>query len=130
MEIEKKRENTWKIKLKKNKAEIEITSVEIGGEVRNIKLSLRINGDYPTVEMNKEEFFNFLSVLNAFKEIIIGDEFFNYNNEQLVETILKETEPLINTIDEQKDSILKQEKNDENFEDEMEDLNPEEWDPW
>ena len=37
MEIEKKRETSWKIRLKQNNKHIEITSVEISGEVRHIE---------------------------------------------------------------------------------------------
>ena len=40
MEIEKKRETSWKIQLKKKDESIEMTSVEISGEVRFIKLAL------------------------------------------------------------------------------------------
>jgi hypothetical protein len=59
MEIEKTRETSWKIQLKNKNENIELTSVEISGEVRLIKLKLLKNGDFINVEMKKEEFFNF-----------------------------------------------------------------------
>lgn len=61
MEIEKTRETSWRIQLKNKDENIEITSVEISGEVRIIKLALLNNERSLKVEMNKEEFFNFLS---------------------------------------------------------------------
>ena len=67
MEIEKKRETSWKIQLKKSNESIEMTSVEISGEVRLIKLSLLNKEKIIKVEMNKGEFFNFLSLLSAFR---------------------------------------------------------------
>lgn len=60
MEIEKTRETSWRIQLKNKDENIEITSVEISGEVRIIKLALLNNERSLKVEMNKEEFFNFL----------------------------------------------------------------------
>ena len=61
MEIEKTRETSWRIQLKNKNENIEITSVEISGEVRIIKLALLNDDNSLKVEMNKEEFFNFLS---------------------------------------------------------------------
>jgi len=58
MEIEKTRETSWKIQLKNKNESIELTSVEIGGEVRILKLTLLKNSDSIVVEMKKEEFFN------------------------------------------------------------------------
>ena len=74
MEIEKSRETSWKIQLKNQNDRIEITSVEISGEVRIIKLALLNNDKTVKVEMNKEEFFNFLSLISAFKDVVIGEE--------------------------------------------------------
>jgi len=74
MEIEKTRETSWKIQLKNKNDNIEITSVEISGEVRIIKLALLNNDTIVKVEMNKEEFFNFLSLILAFKDVVIGEE--------------------------------------------------------
>ena len=72
MEIEKKRETSWKIELKKKNENIELTSVEISGVVRLIKLALSNRDNSIKVEMNKEEFFNFLSLISAFKDVVIG----------------------------------------------------------
>ena len=74
MEIEKTRETSWKIQLKNKNDNIEITSVEISGEVQLIKLALLNNDNTVKVEMNKEEFFNFLSLISAFKDVVIGVE--------------------------------------------------------
>ncbi|GAG85407.1 unnamed protein product, partial [marine sediment metagenome] len=45
MEIEKTRETSWKIQLKNKNESIELTSVEISGEVRILKLTLLKNSD-------------------------------------------------------------------------------------
>ena len=55
MEIEKTRETSWKIQLKHNNENVEITSVEISGEVRIIKLALLKSDKSIKVEMNREE---------------------------------------------------------------------------
>ncbi|MFX0007208.1 MAG: hypothetical protein ACFFA7_10525 [Promethearchaeota archaeon] len=130
MEIEKTRETSWKIQLKNKNDSIEITSVEISGEVRLIKLAL-LNGDkIVKVKMNKEEFFNFLSLMSAFKDVVIGEESL---------TIEEELKP----IDEQPGEIpeklpeldnnlyqLHTDTIEEDLDNEDEELNPEEWDPW
>jgi len=131
MEIEKKRETSWKIQLKENNENIEITSVEISGEVRIIKFALLKNEKTIKVKMNKEEFFNFLSLLSAFKDVVIGED----------SIILDDGMSLIETKPQQsQDSALvvqdlyqiNPEPTDDNFvEEEKEDeLDPEEWDPW
>ena len=74
MEIEKTRETSWKIQLKNKNESIELTSVEISGEVRILKLTLLKNSDSLVVEMKKEEFFNFLSLISAFRDVIIGED--------------------------------------------------------
>jgi hypothetical protein len=124
MEIEKKRETSWKIQLKKTEDSIEITSVEVSGEVKLIKLGL-INKDKSVkVEMKKEEFFKFLSLISAFKDVAIGEE-----------SILLESELNIIENKSQEYSERKDEPNQINSEesikkDEPDELNPEEWDPW
>lgn len=124
MEIEKKRETSWKIQLKKTEDSIEITSVEVSGEVKLIKLGL-INKDKSVkVEMKKEEFFKFLSLISAFKDVAIGEE-----------SILLESELNIIENKAQEYSERKDEPNQINSEesikkDEPDELNPEEWDPW
>jgi hypothetical protein len=125
MEIEKTRETTWKIRLKRNDEIIELTSVEISGEVRNIKLALRKEKELIRVEMGKGEFFNFLSLISAFKDVIIGEDI-DYIQDQLTDVEIyddhKENTP-------EKDNYNEIVKN--NYADnESDDLNPEEWDPW
>ena len=74
MEIEKKRETSWKIQLKEKEEYIELTSVEISGEVREIKLLLLNKDKSVKVRLNKSEFFKFLSLISAFKDVLIGED--------------------------------------------------------
>ncbi len=118
MEIEKKRETSWKIQLKDKKETVELTSVEISGEVRLIRVGLLNEAKSIKVEMTKSEFYNFLSLLIAFKDVIIGEE----------SITIKEYEPINVSLTENKekkitDNIIENNKKDAK-------LNPEEWDPW
>ncbi|MFX0017671.1 MAG: hypothetical protein ACFFAK_12590 [Promethearchaeota archaeon] len=125
MEIEKTRETSWKIRLKKENENIELTSVEISGEVRLIKLSLIKDDNSLVVEMNKEEFFNFLSLIGAFKDVVIGGESFILEEELNSYEIQKssddqnDNEDLYPLKSESSEKLIKEEE-----------LNPEEWDPW
>ncbi len=128
MEIEKTRETSWKIQLKNKNESIELTSVEISGEVRIIKLTLLKNSESLIVEMAKEEFFNFLSLITAFKDVVIGED-------QIILTeslISSESDPQKQVIEENNDYLEFQAKpTEENIgNNESEVLNPEEWDPW
>jgi len=123
MEIEKKRETSWKIQLKEDDNKIELTSVEISGEVRSIKLAVIKKEKKVEVEMNNEEFFNFLSLISAFKDVVIGET-----------PLLSKNDLSINLNDEEKQQEISQidskasEKNYENSQKEK--LDPKEWDPW
>ena len=131
MEIEKKRETSWKIQLKNNNENIEITSVEISGEVRLIKLALLNNNSDIEVKMNKEEFFNFLSLLSAFKDVVIGEDTILLDEElNLIENVPHKGESSSLIIHDiyPVDSIPPEEHLEE--EKDEEELNPEEWDPW
>ena len=125
MEIEKTRETSWKIRLKKDNENIELTSVEISGEVRLIKLSIIKDDNSLVVEMNKEEFFNFLSLIGAFKDVVIGGESFILEEELNLHEIQKtsddqnDNEDLYPIESESSEKLIKEEE-----------LNPEEWDPW
>jgi len=125
MEIEKTRETSWKIRLKKDNENIELTSVEISGEVRLIKLSLIKDDSSLVVEMNKEEFFNFLSLIGAFKDVVIGGESFILDEELKTPEMQKTNEDQSDNEDlypldsESSEKLIKEEE-----------LNPEEWDPW
>ena len=131
MEIEKVRETSWKIQLKDQKENIEITSVEISGEVRIIKLALMNSDSSVKVKMNKDEFFNFLSLILAFRDVVIGEETLTLEEElNLIEDDHKEVELETsnlnnNLIQMPSESIEKKVENNDN-----EELNPEEWDPW
>jgi len=128
MEIEKTRETSWKIQLKNKNENIELTSVEISGEVRLIKLRLLKNGDFINVEMKKEEFFNFLSLISAFKDVVIGDD-----NVSLTDDLIREDLESHNKINEDENIYVKIEPQilEKDFKNnESKELNPEEWDPW
>jgi len=130
MEIEKTRETSWKIQLKHKDENIEITSVEISGEVRIIKLSLLNKDGSIRVEMNKEEFYNFLSLISAFKDVVIGEESFILNDDLRV---FEERSPQIQETQKINGNLyqLSSDKSEENLENnEKDELNPKEWDPW
>ncbi len=139
MEIEKKRETVWKLKQREKHEFIELTSVEESGEVNLIKLSLKKTEDSITVEMNKSEFNNFLSILSAFKDVVIGSEINmltpelkefeeeESQNEKVSTSISEEDksteEVQVPNISEPQNEI----SNEKLYEEE---LNPKEWDPW
>ena len=128
MEIEKTRETSWKIQLKNKNENIELTSVEISGEVRLAKLKLLKNSDFINVEMKKEEFFNFLSLISAFKDVVIGDDKLSLTDDLIREDLeshkmISEDENIYVKIEPQ--ITEKDLKNNE-----VNELNPEEWDPW
>ncbi|MBY8989350.1 MAG: hypothetical protein KGD58_01230 [Candidatus Lokiarchaeota archaeon] len=129
MEIEKTRETSWRIQLKNKDENIEITSVEISGEVRIIKLALLNNERSLKVEMNKEEFFNFLSLISAFKDVVIGEETSIIDEDP---TILSPESQKIEPISDMNNIYpINLEPSDNNYEEkEKDELNPEEWDPW
>lgn len=130
MEIEKKRETSWKIQLNKTDEYIELTSVEISGEVRIIKLALLNKDNSIKVNMNKEEFFKYLSLISAFKDVVIGDEaIILENNLNIIENKAKDAQDYSKIKEKiyqiNHDSTEESIKNDD-----TEELNPEEWDPW
>lgn len=131
MEIEKTRETSWKIQLKNKNDNIEITSVEISGEVRIIKLALLNKDNIVRVEMNKEEFFNFLSLISAFRDVVIGEE--SLIIEEDLDLIEDKQQIIQEEIPDMDEDLfpLQIDSNNENFENnDKEELNPEEWDPW
>ena len=128
MEIEKTRETSWKIQLKNKNENIELTSVEISGEVRLIKLKLLKNGDFINVEMKKEEFFNFLSLISAFKDVVIGDDKLSLTDDLIREDL--ESHKMINEDENIYVKIKPQISEKDLKNSEVNELNPEEWDPW
>ena len=129
MEIEKTRETSWKIQLKGKNRSIELTSVEISGEVRTIKLTLFKEDDAINIEMNKDEFFNFLSLISAFKDVVIGEESFFPEQERLE----GDSEEIGHEVEELKGDLYStNSKSSDMYEKKISDneLNPEEWDPW
>ncbi len=139
MEIEKKRETVWKLKQKEKQKYIELISVEESGEVNQIKLSLKKMEDAITIEMNKSEFNNFLSILLAFKDVVIGSEmstltpdfkdFDAIKSQEKEESVsISEKNEVIEkfTVPELTD-VQKSVPNEKQYEEE---LNPKEWDPW
>ena len=130
MEIEKKRETSWKIQLKEKEEYIEITSVEISGEVREIKLLLLNKDKSVKVRLNKAEFFKFLSLISAFKDVLIGED--SITSEDSLEIVNNRSQK-INDYSEINDDIyqIDSEPSDESLKNtDTEELNPEEWDPW
>ena len=130
MEIEKKRETSWKIQLKKTDEYIEITSVEISGEVRQIKLGLINNDKSIRVEMSKEDFFKFLSLISAFKDVVIGEESILVESEL---NIVEDKPEKIEEYSQIEDDLyqINSKPSEESMENnDTEELNPEEWDPW
>ena len=130
MEIEKTRETSWRIQLKNKNENIEITSVEISGEVRIIKLALLNNETSLKVEMNKEEFFNFLSLMSAFKDVVIGEEAGVIDEEPVLNASEVQNQEDISDIDEDTYPIDTEPADESYEENENDELNPEEWDPW
>lgn len=128
MEIEKTRETSWKIQLRKKDDNIEITSVEMSGEVKIIKLALIKKDNSLTIELNREEFFNFLSLISAFKDVVIGEDEITFTesspsvNDKISDLSTETTSEISNY-----NSELPPHKTDDK---EIEELNPEEWDPW
>lgn len=126
MEIEKTRETSWKIQLRGKNQNIELTSVENSGEVRLIKMALIKESKSIKVEMNKEEFFNFLSLISAFKDVVIGEEEVSVKSElssSLPNARDLQNKPNIYEIEPGSSEITSE--NEQN-----EELDPEEWDPW
>lgn len=130
MEIEKTRETSWKIQLKTKDQNIEITSVEISGEVRIIRLALLNKDKSIRVEMKKEEFFNLLSLISAFKDVVIGEDSFVMGEDlNLIESRTQQTHDL--STENEDIYLINSETSEKNLEKEdTEELNPEEWDPW
>ena len=131
MEIKKKRETSWKIDLKKKDEYIELTSVEISGVVRIIKLAIVNKDNSVKVEMNKEEFYNFLSLISAFKDVVIGED--SIIIEEDLNLIQSNATPIQEGAELNNESYqVNSEPAEEYFEDDddMEKLDPEEWDPW
>ncbi|MFX1257790.1 MAG: hypothetical protein ACFFAN_08025, partial [Promethearchaeota archaeon] len=82
------------------------------------------------VDMNKEEFFKFLSLISAFKDVVIGDEaILVENNFKIIENKthnLQDYSKINNNLYEiQSKSSKEHLKNDD-----IEELNPKDWDPW
>ena len=81
--------------------------------------------------MNRDEFFSFLSLILAFKDVVIGEETLTLEEDlNLIENNQEEVEEEIPSLKENlfqipPDSTEKNLDNSDN-----EELNPEEWDPW
>lgn len=123
MEIEKKRETSWKIQLREDEGEIQLTSVEISGKVKYIKLAVIKNGQNIEVEMNSDEFFNFLSLISAFKDVVIGESS-NLGKGKLDIDLSSEAE----TKEDPYSNSKAPKPNYDN--DQKEELDPKDWDPW
>jgi hypothetical protein len=130
MEIEKKRETSWKIELKNTDQFIELTSVEISGVVRKIKLALYNKDKFIRVNLSREEFFKFLSLISAFKDVVIGEDSIVSIKETYMN--LQQTSHSDQYSPVKKDTFSGNHKNKEEVleNNDSEELNPKEWDPW
>jgi len=123
MEIEKKRETSWKIQLRDDEGQIQLTSVEISGKVKYIKLAVIKNDQNIEVEMNSNEFYNFISLISAFKDVVIGESS-NLGKEDLELDLREGTEK-------QEDSYSSPKTSKKNYsEGQKDELDPKDWDPW
>lgn len=130
MEIEKKRETSWKIQLDKKDEYIELTSVEVSGEVRFIKIALLNKDKSIKVKINKEKFFKFLSLLSAFKDVVIGDDSIILDNRiDIIENKVQDSQEY-KTANKNFYPIEHNTSRNSINNKETEELNPEEWDPW
>ncbi|TFF90444.1 MAG: hypothetical protein EU548_03010 [Promethearchaeota archaeon] len=129
MEIEKKRETTWKFNVDNGQKNIEMTSIEVSGIVRWIKLALINEDNLIEVKMTKEEFFNFLSLTSAFRDVVIGEE--NITQEEHLNVNFNK-EKHIEIEDKEEDDFFKLDKNEnpKSIDKDIDDLDPTEWDPW
>jgi len=118
MEIEKKRETSWKILLNEKKNKVELTSVEVSGEVRNIRVAIQKENKHLEIEMVKEEFYNFLSLISAFKDVLIGNSSKESINMQF------------NQEEAKKASLSNKKAPDQDYDNKNGRLDPKEWDPW
>ncbi|MFX0000689.1 MAG: hypothetical protein ACFE88_11275 [Candidatus Hermodarchaeota archaeon] len=81
--------------------------------------------------MNKEEFFNLLTLISAFKDVVIGEETLIFDEElNLIENEQQEIQEEVPNVNDNlfqihTDSTKKSFDNND-----KEELNPEEWDPW
>jgi hypothetical protein len=123
MEIEKKRETSWNIQLRKKEERIRLTSVEISGEIRLIKFSLLNSNNSIEVEMDREEFFNFLSLLSAFKDVVIGEDTFQTESGEFDLRVNENKDKRKNLKEDQEFTEEKINKNEDG-------LDPRDWDPW
>ena len=101
------------------------------GEVREIKLLLLNKDKSVKVRLNKAEFFKFLSLISAFKDVLIGEDSIIASDDSL--EIITNHSQEINDYSEINDDIyqIDSEPTDESLKNkDTEELNPEEWDPW
>ena len=80
--------------------------------------------------MNKEEFFNFLSLMSAFKDVVIGEEAGVIDEEPVLNASEVQNQEDISDIDEDTYPIDTEPADESYEENENDELNPEEWDPW
>jgi len=96
----------------------------------DIKLLLLNKDKSVKVRLNKSEFFKFLSLISAFKDVLIGED--SITSEDNLEMVNNHSQK-INDYLEINDDIyqIDSEPTDESLKNnDTEELNPEEWDPW
>lgn len=128
MEIEKKRETTWKFNVDKGQKNIELTSIEVSGIVKWVKFSLINEDESVDVKMTKEEFFNFLSLTSAFRDVVIGEEYYNQEKDLNINIPEKNSNSELN--EEKEFFNLNNNTEDQSIDKDLDELDPKEWDPW
>lgn len=144
MEIEKRREITWTLKFSGQNISMEIRAAENLGTIESFSISM-IEGDKNIgVNLQEEQFLNFLSILNGFQRGVIGE-----SQQEMMDDLLESSpeEPSPSAIPQDKnmempgygnsDTIPTEEQvgsstseSGDKREPDSPDLDPREWDPW
>lgn len=72
--IEKRKETKWTLKLAGGQTCLEIIASEIQGVIESFGFSMSHGDATVRADFSEEEFLNFLSILNGFRQGVIGEE--------------------------------------------------------
>ncbi|MEJ2250952.1 MAG: hypothetical protein P8Y70_09760 [Candidatus Lokiarchaeota archaeon] len=78
--------------------------------------------------MTKEEFFNFLSLTSAFRDVVIGEEYYNQEKDLNINIPEKNSNSELN--EEKEFFNLNNNTEDQSIDKDLDELDPKEWDPW
>ncbi|MHA1731079.1 MAG: hypothetical protein ACTSU5_04015 [Promethearchaeota archaeon] len=73
MEIEKRREITWTLKFSGKNVSMDIRAVEHMGRIEKFGLTIREGDAEIGIDLEEDQFLNFLSILNGFQRGVIGE---------------------------------------------------------